>query len=113
MFYLDVFFSSLGPAVRPGVGTRSYLGHLAQNLGAGPKIEVLDEMQPVDSPQYRNNRSKTFLSSLSGLVSGQEAGVDPLSQQITAESSPLNLYYMDGPRVPLISMDSIEFNGQH
>jgi len=70
-------------------------------------------MQPVDSPQYRNNRSKTFLSNLSGLVSGQEAGVDPLSQQITPESSPINLYYMDGPRVPLISMDSIEFNGQH
>ena len=50
-------------------------------------------MQPVDSPQYRNNRSKTSLSNLSGLVSGQEAGVDPLSQQITPESPPLNLYY--------------------
>ena len=107
MFYLDVFFSSLGPAVRPGVGTRSYLGHLAQNLGAGPKIEVLDEMQPVDSPQYRNNRSKTSLSNLSMLVSGQEAGVDPLSQQITAESSP--------PKSLLHgwSQGAIDFNGFH
>ena len=108
-----MYFQFSGARSEAWGGHKKLFGALSPKFrGLAPKIEVLVECSQW-TVHSRNIRSKTSLSNLSGLVSGQEAGLDPLSQQITPESPPLNLYYMDGPRVPLISMDSIEFNGQH
>ena len=83
-----MYFQFSGARSEAWGGHKKLFGALSPKFrGLAPKIEVLVECSQW-TVHSRNIRSKTSLSNLSGLVSGQEAGVDPLSQQITPRVIP-------------------------